>query len=87
MDILDGLEFPQSMKGRLETLSCMAGQGHEFETVTVISSTPGKTGLRIELDVGYPTALKAMVRMMPIPYSGVGIKGETENMIFAREVG
>ena len=87
MDILDGLEFPQSMKGRLETLSCLAGQGHEFETVTVISSTPGKKGLSIELDVGYPTALREMIRLMPIPYSGVGIKGETENMIFAREVG
>ena len=87
MDILDGLEFPQSMKGRLETLSCLAGQGHEFETVTVISSTPGKKGLSIELDVGYPTALKEMIRLMPIPYSGVGIKGETENIIFAREVG
>ncbi len=44
LDTLDGLIFPESLKGKLEVASCLEGNGHEFEQITVLSTTPIKNG-------------------------------------------
>jgi len=85
MDVLDGLVFPEGLKGKLETVSCLNGNGFEFEQITVLSSTPISTGLIIELDVGTPSSLKEMVHLIPIAYEGICLKGESDHIYFARE--
>lgn len=85
MDVLEGLEFPEILRGRLETVSCLNNSNIAFETIKVISSTGITNGLIVELDVGYPAVMKEMVQLMPISYNGIALKGEAENVIFARE--
>lgn len=85
LDTLDGLKFPENLKGHLESLDCLAGNGIEFETIKVISSTPVKQGLIIELDVGVPASQKEIVTLTPITYNGVQLRGEDENVYFTRE--
>ena len=85
LDTLDGLKFPEKLKGHLESLACLAGNGIEFETIKVISSTPVKQGLIIELDVGVPASQKEIVTLTPITYNGVQLRGEDENVYFTRE--
>ena len=85
LDTLDGLKFPENLKGHLESLACLAGNGIEFETIKVISSTPVKQGLIIELDVGVPASQKEIVTLTPITYNGVQLRGEDENVYFTRE--
>jgi hypothetical protein len=87
MDIIDELKFPEAMRGRLETASCLKGSRIEYEKINVISSTAAKTGLNIELDVGVPTATKDMIHLMPVPYGGVALQGEANGALFAKEVG
>jgi hypothetical protein len=85
IDNLNSFKFPESLKGRLETVSCLNGTGINFEQINVISSTPGKGGLTIELDVGVPAAMKEMIHLMPISYGGISLKGEADKVIFAKE--
>jgi len=85
LDTLDGLVFPESLKGKLETASCLTGNGHEFEQITVLSTTSIKEGFIAELDVGTPTSLKEMTHLTPIFYDGVGLRGESDKLYFVRE--
>ena len=84
LDTLDGLIFPESLKGKLEIASCLEGNGHEFEQITVLSTTPIKNGFIAELDIGIPTSLVKLNHLTPIFYSGVGLRGESENIYFTR---
>jgi hypothetical protein len=86
LDTLDGLQFPENLKGHLETLNCIKNEGAEFEQITVISSTPGNKGLTIELDIGVPMSHKEMERLTPITYNGVQLRGEAEYIYFARDI-
>ena len=86
LDVLYGLQFPENLKGHLETLSCLKGTNIEFEQITVISSTPGRLGLSIELDIGVPAARKEIVHLLPITYNGVQLRGEAKDVYFTGEV-
>ena len=85
LDTLDGLQFPESLKGKLETATCLTGNGHEFEQITVLSTTPIKNGFLAELDVGIPTSVKTMIHLTPIHYDGVRLMGESDKIYFAKE--
>jgi len=85
LDTLDGLEFPENLKGHLESLSCLEGEGIEFEKIKVISSKPGKLGLTIELDIGVPSTKKEMIRLTPVTYNGVQLRGEDTDIHFAQD--
>ena len=86
LDTLESLRFPDSLKGKIEMSSCLAGNGHEFEKINVISTSPTKEGFIAELDIGVPTELKEMIHLTPIVYDGIGLKGESEKVHFVREI-
>ena len=86
LDTLQSLEFPDSLKGKIEMSSCLTGNGHEFEEIKVISTHSIKEGFIAELDIGIPTVFKEMVHLVPIAYGGIGLKGESDKTYFAREI-
>ncbi len=53
------------MKGKLETASCLTGNGHEFEQITVLSTASIKEGFIAELDVGTPHFIKGNDSLNP----------------------
>jgi len=84
LDTLDGLIFPESLKGKIEVASCLTGNGHEFEQITVLSTTPIKNGFIAELDIGIPNSLVELNHLTPIVYGGISLRGESENVYFTR---
>ena len=86
LDTLQSLNFPDSLKGKIEMSSCLTGNGHEFEEINVIATSSIKEGFIAELDIGIPTVFKEMVLLVPIAYGGIGLKGESDKTYFAREI-
>jgi len=86
LDTLESLRFPDSLKGKIEMSSCLTGNGHEFEKINVISTSPISEGFIAELDIGVPTEFKEMTHMVPIAYEGIGLKGESEKTHFVKDI-
>ncbi len=62
----------------------MTGNGHEFEQITVLSTTPIKNGFIAELDIGIPNSLVELNHLTPIVYGGISLRGESEKVYFTR---
>jgi len=90
LDILESLHFPESLRGRLETVHCFPVNGVEHENIKIMYIEPGKRGLNAELELSIPATTKDMEKLIPISYGGVQLRGpesHNDNIFYAQTAG
>jgi hypothetical protein len=73
LNILSELNFPQNMRGNLETLPCLTVTGADFETIEVLHCKKASGKFICEITVLEPATVTSYIKLLPIVYEDVCI--------------
>ena len=81
-DQLRGKYFPPTLKGHIETASCLEDASHEV--IHILDCMANSNSLFCELEFTYPTILVPYIEMIPLNYEGVQMRGPKGGESFAK---
>ena len=73
LNILSELKFPQTMRGNLETLSCLTATGADFETIEILHCKKATGKFICEIAVLEPATITSYIKLLPIVYEDVNV--------------
>ena len=71
LNLLSELEFPQNLRGNLETLSCLSNTGTDFEKIKVLNCKKATEKFICEITVFEPETITTYIKLIPVIYDDV----------------